>query len=822
MRNTSPARRALLLASISAAAVAAPSLALAQPVTQVDELIVTATRRSATVQDVPINIAAVGGEDIERQGAADLAELANFVPGVHLVDQGGRTADRIVVRGLNVDSIGQTDVMGNNAGEIVSTYLGEIPFYIDLKLNDMERVEFLLGPQGTLYGAGTMGGAIRYIPRRPQFDDGYFELRGDTYRYSEADSQSYEWGATVNVPITDTLAVRGSIDFLKDSGFVDYNYVVNRPGVSNPNILNPSEPGYDLRRVPDANGEHTTSGRIAIRWAPTDAFDANLTYYYQNQHSEGRTISSHRGPIPVDRYVSTLRYLEPNRRENSLLALELTYDLGFAELTSATGYARYKERGQRDQSNLLISFGYSYEAFPAFSAYTKEEQDDETWTQEMRLVSKGDGPLSWIVGGFYSKYDSDGYSAEYTPGFDIYAVEVWGTGGDYRPDSLEYYAPGEVDLRQTAAFGEISYQITPAWQVTGGVRYYDYKLETVNAVDLPLLFTSIAPDGRGPNDIVLEWEEDGQKDDGFLYKFNTSYEFTPDIMAYFTYSQGYRIGGGNGIAPCPEPLGNFQNVCALPDELAYSPDKTINFELGAKTQWLDGRLTLNGAAYFIEWKDPQLLSATVVGGGTIVRNGEGAETKGFDIAMDARVTEQLQVRASYAYTDAKLTADAPNLVRSVPDPATNPTGNPFANTLYGAFKGDRLPGAPKHRANLFVTYQQPVWNDLNLEVNYAASYVGDVLQAVGRRGGTIELDDYTMHNLSATIRSEDQNWSVTLYAENLFDTFAESGANGNPWYNQAAATDETGRTVFLRSFITNPLPPRKVGVRFTKAFGAGL
>ncbi|ODT86415.1 TonB-dependent receptor [Phenylobacterium sp. SCN 70-31] len=809
-------RRRILLASISAVAIATPAIAAAQGGAEVEELIVTATRREANVQSVPINIAAVGESFIQRQGATDLAELAGFIPGVHLVDQGGRTSDRIVVRGLNVDAIGQTDVLGNNAGDIVSTYLGEIPIYIDLKLNDMERVEFLLGPQGTLYGAGTMGGAIRYIPKRPQFGVGSFEVRGDGYGYSKASGLSYDYGATGNFPIGETVAVRASLDFLKDTGFVDYDYVVRVPGVSNPNIL--AGPGYDLAPKKDANGEKTVSGRLAVRWRPTDIFDANLTYYYQDQRSEGRTISGHRSAIATGRYVSPTRVLEPNRRENGLLALEMSLDLGFAELTSATGYSRYKERGQRDQTNLLVGFAYGYELFPSFVGYTLEDQDDETWTQEIRLVSKTDGPLSWIVGGFFSKYDTDGFSKEFTPNFDRYAIDAFGTGAELRPDSLEYLAVGSAKLDQVAAFGEVSYQITDKWQVTGGVRYYDYKLKTLNAVDLPLLYTSIAPDGRTPTEVRLDFEADGQKDDGFLYKFNTSYQITPDVLAYFTYSEGYRIGGGNGIAPCPVPLGNFQNVCALPDEIAYSPDKTINYELGAKTQWLDGRLTLNTSLYYIEWKDPQLLSATINGGGTITRNGGGAETKGFDVSFDARVTEQLTVRASYAYTDAKLTADAPKFVRTIPDPATNPTGNPFRNTLVDAFDGDRLPGSPKHQASVFVTYEQPIAEGLNLELNYSGRYVSDILSAVGNRGGAITFDDYTMHNLSATLSGDGRDWSVTLYAENIFDKFAESGGNGNPWYNNGTVTDETGRTVFVRSF-TNPLPPRKVGVRFTKKFG---
>lgn len=806
--------RAQLLASIAAATVAAPGAAFAQAT--VEELIVTATRREGAVQDIPVNIAAVGGVELQRQGLTDLAELANFVPGVHLIDQGGRTSDRIIVRGLNVDAIGQTDVLGNNAGGTVSTYLGEIPIYVDLKLNDMARVEFLLGPQGTLYGAGTMGGAIRYIPNRPQFDEALFEVRGDLYQYSEADDPSTDFGVTFNFPLSDSFAIRGSFDRLGDSGYIDYNYVVARPGISNPDIVTPGAAGYDLLQYPDANTEDTFSGRLALRWAPTDWFDANLTYYFQDQKAGARTISSHRGTIPVGEYVSTLRYLEPNKRENELLALEFTADLGFAELTSATGYAKYRERGQRDQTNLLITLEYSYEAFPSFSAYTLEDQEDETFTQELRLVSTGAGPLSWIVGAFYSDYESTGFSKEFTPGFDLYAINVWGTGGAPRLDSLEYFAPGDTKLTEAAAFGEISYQFTDAWQVTLGGRYYSYELETRSAVDLPLLYTSIIPDGRGPNDVVLTYEEDGQEDEGFLYKFNTSYDLTDDAMVYFTASQGYRIGGGNGIAPCPVPLGNFQNVCALPDEVAYFPDKTTNYELGAKTQWWDDRLTLNGSIYYIDWTDPQLLSATVNGSGTITKNGKGAEAMGVELAMDAVLTDNLTVGATYAYTKAELTEDAPALVSTIVDPAVTP-GAGFGTVLLDGKAGDRLPGSPEHQFGLLVDYDRPLANGMSFGVNYSVRAIGDVFSRTGNRGGGVTLDGYAMHNLSASLRGADDAWSVTLYADNLFDEFAESGVSGNPRFNQTV-TDDSGGVVYLRSYYTNPLPPRKIGVRFVKRF----
>ena len=540
--------RAAMLTSISALAVsvAVPTVASAQAV-ELDELIITATRRNSTVQDAPINIAAVGASEIEEQGLGDLAEVARWVPGVHIVDQGSRGDNRIIVRGLNADPLGSAEGVDNNGGGTVATYVGEIPLYVDLKTNDLERVEILLGPQGTLYGAGTLGGAVRYIPAKPRFDAPMMEVRSDLYQYSEANDLSTDFGVTLNAPITDSFALRASFDRLHDTGFIDYDYLVQQIAISDPDpdFSDPADVAANLYQNKDANYEHVASGRIAARWAPTDWLDGTLTYYFQDSDSGGRQVSHRRTELQTGDYVSAERVPEPNHRQNELLALEISADLGFAELTSATGKSRYVERGQRDQTDLLISLEYSYEAFPTFTAYTLEEAGQQVLSQELRLVSKHEGPFSWILGGFYYELDSNSSSKEFTPGY-----AEW-LGGE-RPDALEYYNVGLTSLKEEAIYGELTYEVTPAWQVTVGARRYGYELETFQAVDFPLLNSVFF--GAAPDAITLDFEPGGQEDDGWLYKFNTSYQFTPDILGYFTVSEGYRIGNSNGVGPCPDPL----------------------------------------------------------------------------------------------------------------------------------------------------------------------------------------------------------------------------------------------------------------------------
>jgi outer membrane receptor protein involved in Fe transport len=346
-----------------------------------ETVIITATRRAESVQDVPINIAAVGGDQIEQQGFGDISELAAYVPGLNVSDQGGRDGNRIVVRGLNAEPVqaafGQPD-----GGGTVATYVGEIPLYVDLRLKDLQRVEVLLGPQGTLYGAGTMGGAIRYIPNKPDFSGPSFEARTDIYSYAEGDGISHETGFTFNFPATDNFAIRGSVDLLDDDGFIDYPFVVQNIGVSNPDpdFSNAADVAANLNPLSDVNTEETVSGRIAARWQPIDEVDATLTYYFQNQENGGRNTSGRRGTLMTGDYESAQRVLEPNERDVELFSLEVTADLGFAELTSATGIGEVTENGQRDQTDLLITLEYSYETFPSFTAFTFEDDKTESFS----------------------------------------------------------------------------------------------------------------------------------------------------------------------------------------------------------------------------------------------------------------------------------------------------------------------------------------------------------------------------------------------------------------------------------------------------------
>jgi len=804
-----------------------------------DEIIVTATRRAESIQDIPINIAAIGGEQIEQQGFGDLSELAAYVPGLNIADQGGRDGNRIVVRGLNVEDI-QTGFGQEDGGGTVATYVGEIPLFVDLRLNDLQRVEVLLGPQGTLYGAGTMGGAIRYIPNKPNFSEQEFELRTDVYTYSEGSGISSDTGFTFNAPISDSLALRGSLDYQNDKGFIDYPYVVRQIGFSEPD-------GFDdqsnFRNVKDANTEDIFSGRIAARWQPTDAFDATLTYYFQEGEYGGRNTSSFRtttiaptfgSPLALtsDKYEFAGRVEEPNERNSDLLALEVVADLGFAELTSATGYATVEENGQRDQTDLLISLDYYYETFPTFTGFTAEDEETEIFNQEIRLVSKSDSRLNWIIGAFYNQNEYNALSSEFTPGIGAFNADF-----GFRQDlnDLEYFEADRTKLKEKAVFGEVGFEVTEAWDVTVGMRYYDYDFDTGGDTQFPY-FTTAADFNPYPlseieNQIALT---PNQSDDGTLFKVNTSYKFGGGNTVYATFSQGFRVGASNGTNFCEGDYLTDENqgLClyspgqelrdggtAILDERNYSSDTVDNYELGMKTTWLDGAVRLNGAVYFIDWNNPQVNTVSINAGTSITVNAESAQTKGVELDGAWQVSDQLNLRGNFSYTDAELTSEVPGLVRAINGQGTfTPDfGYGFGTTAVNAQDGDRLPGSPKTQFSVFGDYEYPLSNGDNLLLNAGYAWQDKVLSVVGGRGGSFTLPSYG--RATASIGYAADNWSLIGYADNLLNDFSESSAVNTPLNNQLVpAFDGDPNPAIVRRFRTNVLPPRSIGARFKYQF----
>jgi outer membrane receptor protein involved in Fe transport len=799
-------RSALCLALSSAFAV--PAYAYEEVEKKVDgfeRIEVTASRRSSTVQEAPLNITALDADIMKDQNLGDLGDIARFVPGLSIPEQGARGGNSIIVRGLNTDSTGP----GSDGGT-VATYFGEMPLAVDVRLIDVERLEILIGPQGTLYGAGSLGGAIRYIPKKAELDVKSFEFSIDAFSGSESDSLGNESSFVLNVPlIDDELAIRASVNYYNDPGFIDYGYVVKEGGVSNPDSI------ADTRKVKDANGEKVVTSRIALRWMPNDWFDGTLTYLHQTQDVEGRTISNYKtlgadNPLRdlVGKYESAARYLEPEEDTDSLISLEMKMDLGFAELVSATGYSKNKNLGQRDQSDLLLANPWSYETFPTFSAFTRESGESNSFTQEIRLVSQSESNLSWIVGGYYNKsVVEDTLSEEYTP---HYAEFV----GSDRSDDLEYLQFTDGETIEKALFGELSYQVTDKLNVTVGARFYEYEIKAGSAFSLGLWNwqDDLVGDSLEFNsDKITRTSSDG---DGSLFKLNASYQFTSDVMGYATISEGFRLGGTNGIAACPEPLPAGQNLCALPHEFSYEPDTTTNYELGFKSTWFNNKFHFNAAIFNVDWEDAQVGGAATENGNLpYITNAGTANSQGVEISSRAMLSDNLTAFATYSYAKAELTSDVPGLFRSldINDPAYYE---------YSAEDGDRLPGSPETQFSMGLSYSTEIFDDKILDVNYGLTYQSDIYTRAGLKAEGEKLSGYALSNLSATIYGDE--WSATLYVDNLFDKYAAASARSTGRDAGFAEFPEqigNADTINMyRAYGHYVVAPRTIGVKFNYFF----
>jgi iron complex outermembrane recepter protein len=294
-------------------------------------------------------------------------------------------------------------------------------------------------------------------------------------------------------------------------------------------------------------------------------------------------------------------------------------------------------------------------------------------------------------------------------------------------------------------------------------------------------------------------------------------------MGYLTVSEGFRLGASNGVPACsPADISNpGQAVCGMSDEVQYFPDTTTNYEIGIRSQWLDRRLTFNGAIYHIDWQDPQLASVTVLGSLPIIKNGDGAKSDGIELSLDAKVTNRMTVGVGYSHTNAVLTAPATAILRVYEPPGFGPPSN--ANPAAGpdpifanGQSGDRLPGSPKDQGTLNFAYDLPLSAGKSVDFNYGISAIGDVITTIGERAGGERLGGYAVHNASAVWHNG--KWSAGLYAHNLLNKYAVTGVRARQVFVQTVA-DENGDPVHVRSYSENVLRPREIGLRFTYSLG---
>jgi iron complex outermembrane receptor protein len=757
-----------------------------------NEIVVTGSRRRTTLQDAPINISAVSAETIASQRLDDIRSLASFTPGVTVADTGPASTGAIILRGI---ASGDTSVGGADSGNAVGVYLGEVPLYLDFKLIDINRVEVLQGPQGTLYGLGTLAGAVRYLPNRPETDRFSVDVHGRGYAQSHSNDVGAVGDVAVNVPIVrDHIAFRTSTGYYSNAGFIDYNHLLREPGVSDPQPgrATASSPGSldggDFTRKKDVNYEHTftTRNQLLLEYSPD--IKAYLTYAHQNTKTGGRQANG-AGVLGTGRYEGPWRYLEPVERNADLFSAEFDINLGgVAQLVSTTAYTKQHITSVDDNTDLLLDLDYGYEAFPQFSSYANNEQHYKQFNQEVRLVSTHDGPFNWVIGGFYNRLKFDSNRQEYTPGFAEFADIP-------RPDNLEYISQVNSKTVEKAVYGEGTLRLTEAWQVTGGLRYFKYDADVSGGSDTPLFGDGLTRMPFPSTTIAASRIRTGDTaKDGVVWKANTSYKFSDELLAYFTYSTGYRVGGVNRVVPCLQPLPAGQNLCALPNELVYGPDRTRNKEIGVRASLFEKRLQLTVDGFEINWSGVQVPSQTVNGAIGITVNGADAVSRGFDIQGTVRVVPELTLIGTYSYVDAHLTQDVAGLVVS-------------QGVRFDASDGDRLPGSAKNSGSAQIIYSHALDQDRKIEAIWATIYRGEIYSRVGLRGNGEAIPGYVTH--SASLNYVTKRFEVGLFADNLTNKYAVTAIS-----NDISSYNQVRTDVVERYYARGVLTPRRVGIDF--------
>ncbi|MEQ8262397.1 TonB-dependent receptor [Pseudohaliea sp.] len=780
--------------SILAAAVAAATLPAQQARAQaLEEVVVTATRRATSTQDVPYNISAYSGDLLDKREIINLGEFVRQVPGVSFNDRGIREAGNnstLVMRGLSAEP-------GNGAGEIpnlarptVSTYVGETPVYYNLRLTDIDRVEVLRGPQGTLYGAGSLGGTLRIMPNKPDPSVLEGSLRTSISTTEDADDPNYDFDAMINLPLGERAALRVSGGHTYLAGFVD---AINLGLRDESGAFLLEDPSDFVGSGPDRSGSEEDSNegsithlRTSLLWNVNDDIEALFTYHYQESETDNYQAES----LGEDRTLS-LHGTNPFESDMNLGALEITANLGFATLTSATSYYERTTETQVDASGLyedFFSFFYFY--YPRISTVSSYDATDESFVQELRLTSNSDGPLGWIVGAFYLDQEMTFETGQSMPGFEAW-FDASGLASYFgvpipitSPPDLVYGQDRTTDFTERALFGELSYQLTDAWQVTGGVRVFEQEIGNDDTSILPTCYT-ILEEGFGegfycgmpPLGGSANSSNDTVNDE--VFKLNTSYELNDDTNLYATWSQGFRNGGVNALPDVgfiDETLGG-----EFPNINSFSADKADNYEVGIKGFLAERSVRYSLAAYYIEWKDPQARIVGFNSGIDGVSNATAdAESRGLELEIDGVVGDRFNYSLGYAYTNAEFVEDGELYTTAIAD-------------------GTRLPGHSKHMLAGSLGYTVPVaGNDLNLAVD--AVYRSDYENALPGGPGAFTLDSYTIWN--AHVSYEIPSWTFRLFAKNLSDENAAMSAS--------LVSPQTNRLVLTR--------PRTVGLSLTYQF----
>jgi outer membrane receptor protein involved in Fe transport len=767
-RKGSPA----LTAAISTVLAMAAGTAAAKETTSLDEVIVTATRRAERLQDVSESISAFDSNAIAMRGLQQMDDVAKYVPGLSLAQRepGGTT---LVFRGVASSGIafGAVSSSALYLDEQPITQSGRSP---DPRLIDIERIEALRGPQGTLYGASSQSGTLRVITAKPD-PSGFDAWAEAQFSDTKDGATGYDISAMVNIPLAqDRVSLRLVGFAAEDAGYID-------------NVLSDSQGGtFDNSDVveEDINSVETVGARAALRFDVTDDFDLTLGAIYQdvvmNGHGDVTVGTGDLNQVRFekesldDRWYQLALTMNASLPVGDLVFSASYFDRDFAYEADATDYEFY-----------FNGFGTPYYDFggdPRGFATNNEQSEITTFEVRLQSSAASESRWSWLAGAFYSKETShtefDSFVRDYqdTPAFAFFNdYEQTILGGDpIAPTETWFLGRYDTEFEQKAVFGEIGFDVTENFTITAGGRWFDYGRKFIHHQEAPAGFSGYS---------VLNANTD-TSEDGTVSKLNLTYRIDDDRLVYATYSEGFRAGGRNALKP----------ASILPRD--YSSDEVQNFELGAKTEWLDNQVRFNIAAYLMKWKnfavqieDPVTEPVNIFQLGYV--NLPTAEIPGVEAEFAFSISDSWQLDGSLGWNDAHVSQ------------ATVLTLEDSLGVIYEipVTDGARLPLTPDWSATLGIEYRsRGRWLNAQPFARMDLAYVGESvnnlegIESVVSAGGVQVQDAYQTGDLRFGLEAE--SWSASLFVDNFWDERAELFLS-NRWQVQRQSINRP-RTIGLQ------------------------
>lgn len=659
------------------------------------EVVVTAQKRSENLQKVPAQVNVVSSAALEQLHVTQLTDIGAYVPGLQ-VNSGGAPGQTILsLRGIA--PIGPSATVGVYIDDApvgsTSVEASGARLSVDLLPYDIQRIEVLQGPQGTLYGANSIGGLLKYVLTEPDLREFHARVGGDVFGVSNAGDPGGGGRIMLTGPIVqDKLGVLASYASENTPGFIDNSVTGEK----------------------DQNGVRQQTARLALFWTPMPALSVKLNALLQKTDAENdatvaldtTTLRPLAGELENNNYIP-----ETSRGTLQNYSGDISWDLKWAKLVSATSYSQTSNAIQEDKSHvygiLLPLFGY-----PVGKSYFNLDYVTDKVTQEFRLASEGGGRIDWLVGGFYTHESTKNLQQSYVESF----------AGVLTPNlNPLLYAQLPDTYQEYAAFGDLTLHVTDKFDIAGGLRYAKND-QTFHITAAGLLTGSANLSGDSSEGVTT-------------YNFNPRYQITKDVLVYLRIASGYQAGGPN----IPYP-----GVPAI-----VKSDTLTNYEVGLKSEFWDRRALLNVAAFYIDWNNIQVDGVQKSTGFNYLENGGAAKSEGVSVDGSLRPLAGLVLSGNVTYTDAVLTQDVPNGV---------------------GLSGDRLPYIPRWSGSLQANYSWSLTHELAAHVGGGVRLVGDRVSALSSATNSFRLGAYEAVDLNADVTY--RQYTVRLFVKNAGDTRA--------------------------------------------------